>query len=687
MNFIHQTKIKTRIIVLVLIPLIATLFFALAKLQQANEELNNVEQLEILQQYIYKISPLISGLQQERLYTVLYVNTVNKENPQGDLTYKQQLNKSRAAVDQAKNSYFAFVADSNKLQHFDALNKSITEIKTYPEKLDVVRGLADEGKKYKLNPLPDNPKARMWVLLTYKVFSQLLIDSVHEVVLLSSGNKALSNLANAYFNIMNAKHIALLQTSAYHGVLEAVLNVNSFGEIVKMAFIEDVYTKNFMSFAPQDLVELFKSELYGQDFYRDAQNKFEQIRRKNSKVIDLPIEEDASKWLEQGEMINQGYNTVIEKVLTRIESEKNNLLDNAQSAMYNMLIFIIVLLLIIIAVSSKIITSINSPIKQLMHDLGKLAESKDMTLRSNLPGDNELANVGKVFNTLIETFEQTLSAVRQKILSMDETTAQVSQSMSSSMKLIDNQNEATDSISVAINEMTATIFEVSKMSSATSDTVKRVYDLSVESEQDATQSKRTMDELFQELGDTSGIVDNLNNEANQISNILQVIKSISEQTNLLALNAAIEAARAGEAGRGFAVVADEVRQLSKRTQDATEQIQAQIETLTTGAAAASAKMETLQINGQSAVEVVEKSTAAFLTIKSELDQITEMATQIAVAAEQQTNVAEEINERIHLMKEESDVMYQQGNETMQATEILTLNGEELKKNIDVFHFK
>ncbi|EWH08832.1 putative methyl-accepting chemotaxis sensory transducer [Catenovulum agarivorans DS-2] len=681
MNLIHQISIKTRIIILVIIPLVATLYFANGRLNQAQQELSNVEKLEVLQQYIDTVSPLISGLQVERLYTTLYVN--KKDHEIAD--YKSQLQQSRRPVDKALASYRKFIANTEALNQFSELQKYIKQAKIRLDKLNVIRDLADQ--KIKNTPDPENPGQKIWTLLSYKVASQILIDSVHQVILLSSGNKELSNLTNAYHSLMNAKHTSLLLVTGYYGGSRAPLNVNTFGEIIKLALVEDIYTRNFVSFAPQGLAETFKRELSSKEIYQYVRNQYEQLRRKHQKAIGVPLGDEPREWLDKGLEIDGYYAKMIDLVLQRIELVKAELVDNAQAAVTNTIIVIVALLVVLITVSSKIIYSINSPLKQLMRDLTKLADSKDMTLRSDLPGNNELSEVGKAFNSLIESFEDTLSIVRKKVLSMDDTSKGVASSMTGSMRLIDSQKEATDSISVAVNQMTATIYEVSKMSTSTSDTVQRAYDLSIESEKDATTSKETMDKLFADLGDTAYIVANLNNEASQISNILQVIKGISEQTNLLALNAAIEAARAGEQGRGFAVVADEVRELSKRTHESTEQIQSQIETLINGAQAAATRMETLQTNGQSAVQAVEKSTQAFITIKAELDQITDMANQIAVAAEEQTNVADEINKRIHSISDESEAMYQQGNETFDSIKTLSANGEKLRNNIEVFHFK
>lgn len=684
MKAFNHIKIKTRIILLVLIPLVVALFFAFERYKNADAAVKKIEHLEVLQEYIYAVSPFISALQQELLYTKMYLGPGSPTHEVG-LEFKQDMLNRRAKANAARNHYVKFIEDPTKFVAFPRLQNDLKKIQADFNRLEFARSSADKRLK-RVKDESDADRSYVWTVLTIQNMIDRLIDSSKQVVILSSSNQQLSLLANAYQNLLYAKDAASFLVGHVYAGIVGNLTVNNYGDILKLAGLEASYQDYFVGFAPQKSIDFYNKELRKQPFYIDTLTQYREIRKQGKTLIGQPLPMDKSKWLDTGEQINSAYSTIITHVLNKIENSKNTLMAEAQSAVFYTLVTIIVLVIVLLAVSYQIINSINMPLKQLIEGLTTLASSKDMTLRSHIEGKNELSLVGNAFNSLIQTFEKTLSTVREQIVSMDQTTQSVSDSVNDSIKLIDNQKEATDSISVAINEMTSTIYEVSTMTSSTSDTVKRAYDLSVTSEKDAQSSKLAMNALFDELGETSNLVANLNNEANQISNILQVIKGISEQTNLLALNAAIEAARAGEQGRGFAVVADEVRNLSKRTHESTEQIQAQIETLISGAENATQKMTKLQNNGHDAVDRVTKSTDAFSLIKAELDQITDMATQIAVATEEQTNAADEINRRIHVIKDDSATMYEQGSQTVAATEKLLQNGSHLKKQISVFHF-
>ncbi|KMT66882.1 methyl-accepting chemotaxis protein [Catenovulum maritimum] len=684
MNFINQISIKTRIIILVLIPLVVTLVLAYERYNNASDEVKNIQELEILQQYISHVSPLITALQQERLYSKLYMGPGKPDDPIG-MEYKPQVLNSRGPVDKALVSYKNFIADKEKIERFPTLSKDIELVTNVIDRLELCRSLVDQRLKNALDPESDNG-SKFW---TYAYLNNLIArlnNSTNQVVLLASSNKELSLLANSYQNAIFAQDVVMKQILAIYAAITRGMVNNTFGDIMQYRTMEQAFIANLNNFSSPESKGFIKDNLLTIESYKFAQEEYAAIRKHINKRMDKLYPLDRIDWLKKGKDMSEGYTKVITHVLDNLSHTKDKLMEDAQTAVNNTIISLVVLLVILVLVSSKIILSINMPLKQLIDDLTKLASTKDMTIRNQIKGKNELSLVGDAFNTLIEDFEQTLSKVRQQILSMDNTTNSVADSMNKSMSLIENQKSATDNISVGINEMTATIYEVSKMSSSTSETVRLAHDLSKNSEIDAKASKLSMDELFQELGDTGTLVSNLNEEASRISNIVQVIKGISEQTNLLALNAAIEAARAGEMGRGFAVVADEVRELSKRTHDSTDQIQSQIENLISGAAEASEKMQKLQNKGLAASEKVKSSTDAFITINSELDKILDMANQIAVAADEQTNVADEINERIHNIKDESDQMSDQGRETLSSTQILLKNGSDLKDDIEVFHF-
>lgn len=686
MNFVNGLNVKTRIIILVLVPLVAILFLMGERYRFAKTELDNVKQVGVLQKYIAVLSPLISSLQKERFYSKIYMGPTNPSNPIG-LEVKPQLLESRIIVDSAYQAFNQFIAEEEALQQYPILVKDIEKVAEGFDGFARVRGLVDQRIKYEvLADKEPGKKGRFW---TYPYINRMvdsLIKTIDQVVVLATQNQELSVLANTY------QYLTLSQDVVMKQILNIEMSINrpfttiTYGGIMENRMLEKQFLAGVITFAPDNIKKMLTEQLTGTPSHRYATNLYLKMRTKTKNIGTEPLDLDYDEWLEHGDAMIIGYTSVMDNILRELSDVKDALMDAATSRMYNTLIGLGVLLALLALISSKIIASINSPLKQLMKEFSSLASSKDMTIRSAVKGKNELGLVGQAFNSLIQAFEKTLLVVREEILSISRTTADLVKSMNQSITLIDSQKEATETISVAIGEMTTTIHEVADMSSSTSETVRRCYELSVSSEADAEASKVSMNELFADLGETGKLVANLNNEANQISNILQVIKGISEQTNLLALNAAIEAARAGEMGRGFAVVADEVRELSKRTHDSTEQIQTQIETLIQEANQAVKQMEALQESGSSVVETVDKSASAFVTFKTELDNIKQQATQIAVAAEEQTQVADEINQRIMTIKDYSEKVYHQGELSLSYTQALEKTGSTLTNDIGVFKF-
>ena len=224
--------------------------------------------------------------------------------------------------------------------------------------------------------------------------------------------------------------------------------------------------------------------------------------------------------------------------------------------------------------------------------------------------------------------------------------SEASQLASQSSQGLAQQRAETDQVAAAINQMAAATQEVSGNVQSTADATHEASELSLHGKTVATRARQAMESLSGAVNSATTITNQLANDAREIGSVVDVIKGIAEQTNLLALNAAIEAARAGEQGRGFAVVADEVRALASRTAESTEQIHNLIANLQQAAQSTVDSMRSGNEQAERGVQQVSEADDALEGIRQAIERINEMASQIASAAEEQSSVAEEINRNV-----------------------------------------
>ena len=310
-------------------------------------------------------------------------------------------------------------------------------------------------------------------------------------------------------------------------------------------------------------------------------------------------------------------------------------------------IIALVLAVVFAIVGAAFAKVIVRPINSVSSGLEGIAQGEgDLTRSLDVRGRDETAQLASWFNQFLGAIRSLIQHIGQaasQILSTSASSTRVSSDMA---EAAGRQREAVDMVSTAFHEMVATANEVARSCSQAADSADSGQQQAREGQQQIDAAVQSVDRLSQEIEQSAQSIQQLERDSNAIQSILGTIRSIAEQTNLLALNAAIEAARAGEQGRGFAVVADEVRALAKRTADSTAEIDGLLGNLASRTAEVAEQMHASLEVSQQSVSRIGLARDSFGQIRESVDNIRDMNTQIATAAEEQHQVAEDINRHI-----------------------------------------
>lgn len=315
----------------------------------------------------------------------------------------------------------------------------------------------------------------------------------------------------------------------------------------------------------------------------------------------------------------------------------------------------------------------------LLERLKSIAEGDgDLTQRLETKGKDEFGQIAHEFNVFVANLQESIANVVAVSNQLADKSNYIDKESNSTSQTADRQRQETTMAATAINEMSATVLEVARNTSSAADSAKSADQCAVDGQKIVTAMARGVEALAEEIETSSNAINLLKEDSVSVGAVLDVIRGIAEQTNLLALNAAIEAARAGEQGRGFAVVADEVRTLAQRTQESTQEIREVIERLQGGADTAVERMTGSSRKVGENVDAANNAGAALANITEAVKQIVDLNVQIASAAEEQTTVTEEINRNMVNISEQTDI-------TAESAQSLASAAQELRNLSDNLH--
>ncbi|MHA6130432.1 methyl-accepting chemotaxis protein [Pseudomonas fluorescens group sp. PF-1] len=412
--------------------------------------------------------------------------------------------------------------------------------------------------------------------------------------------------------------------------------------------------------APSDLA-LIDQQIAAVKVYRDAQGTL------NQPGVDLtPV---FAQMGVQGEILLNTTQQLIASQSTKRESDS--------SFAKTLLASIAALALLLGVVAAWIITrQIVTPLQHVLKDVDRIA-SGDLGQNSGVNRRDELGQLQRGLRQMTTSLRELIGGISASVVQISSAAEELSAVTEQTSAGVNSQKVETDQVATAMNEMSATVQEVARNAEEASDAAAAADHQAREGDKVVGEAVAQIERLAIEVGNSTAAMGNLREESNKIGGVLDVIKSVAQQTNLLALNAAIEAARAGEAGRGFAVVADEVRSLAQRTQQSTEEIEKLISRLQSGTQEVSDVMESSRVLTDNSVELARRAGTSLENITRAVSTIQLMNQQIASAAEQQSAVAEEINRSVLNVRDISEQTAGASDETASSSIELARLGHEL----------
>ncbi|MGM0953972.1 MAG: methyl-accepting chemotaxis protein [Pseudomonadota bacterium] len=627
MNLINNLSMRGKLITLVLPPLIALILFAAQSITDTAGELKNMQQLQDMVRLAEVGDPVVEQLQKERgRSAVLLASGAGSDAAR---QAAQALQSQREDTDRAVSSYRSELENLLEDSTFDGVvQSSIERFEQHTKSLPSLRQQIDNR-----NIAAPESGGR---------YTEVIMEIVNRVPLLirRATDPELTRQLNAYFALAEAGEMSGRERAAGASLIRSGnFDLPRLGQITSLAGRQDAYLHSALALLPAEGSVREKLEAFPNT--QENRALLEQRETLLSSAAGMYALE-ASEWFSTSTTRIEAMNSIGGQMLGQVDSMAEQAVSRARNSLITVSVIAAAATALVIVLMLVIIHAIHRQVHTLRSKLHEAMDNKDLSHEIPVTSKDEIGTITEAINQLFSHFSVALLQIDRSSVQLATATEETSNTADQNTGQLKKQQQQIEQVAAATEEMSSTSEEISQNTQEVADAASRAMEKSQTGERVLHSSVSQIRSLAKSVQEVNQVIEELEKRSGSISDVVDVIRKVADQTNLLALNAAIEAARAGEHGRGFAVVADEVRTLAQQTHESTTQIEEIINGFKDVTDSASRSVVSSHKLANETSEQASEMEKTFAEILTDVNGISDMATQIATASEEQVAVTREL---------------------------------------------